>query len=102
MTNVNNTIIIPTVNNIRASFMLPPILHQRLVIASKQEDKSLSEMVRELLDRELTRREHIQIDRMYEELKAMDGVGEPGVTDASITVDEILYGENGAWRGSER
>lgn len=85
---------------VRASFVLPAALHQRLLIVSKQENKNLSEVVREILDRELAKREARKLDHMYQALKAMDGIGDPGITDASTTIDEVLYGENGAWRGS--
>jgi len=42
-----------------------------------------------------------RISRVYEGLRELDGVGEHGITDASETIDEVLYGENGAWRGSD-
>lgn len=85
--------------NIRASIMLPAALHQRLRMVSRQEDKPLSQVVREILDRELARREHERLDGMYRALKALDGAGGAGITDASTTIDEVLYGENGAWKG---
>ncbi len=85
---------------IRASFVLPAALHQRLLIASKQENKNLSEVVREILDRELAKREQSRLDQVYQGIREMSGIGDPGITDASTTIDEVLYGENGAWRGS--
>jgi len=45
-----------------------------------------------------------QIDhlkRMYDDLAELEGVGDPGITDASTTIDETLYGEHGAWRGQD-
>lgn len=50
---------------IRASFVLPAALHQRLLIASKQENKNLSEVVREILDRELAKREASRLDQTW-------------------------------------
>jgi hypothetical protein len=38
---------------------------------------------------------------MYEVLNQLEGIGPKGVTDASTTIDEVLYGEKGVWRGSE-
>jgi hypothetical protein len=32
---------------------------------------------------------------MYKVLRKLEGVGEPGVTDTSTTIDETLYGEKG-------
>jgi predicted DNA-binding protein len=81
-------------NKTRISFLLSPTLHQRLIIASKQEDKSLSELVREILEQELTRREQDRLEQTYEGLKAMDGVGESGISDASTTINEVLYGRS--------
>jgi len=85
--------------NIRASIMLPAALHHRLRMVSKQENKNLSEMVREILDWELARREHERLDRIYQGIRELAGMGERGITDASTTIDEVLYGENGAWKG---
>lgn len=39
------------------------------------------------------------ISRMYEDLRELKGIGDKSVTDASETIDEVLYGENGAWKG---
>lgn len=86
--------------NIRASIMLPAALHQRLRIVSKQENKNLSEVVREILDQELAKRERERLDGIYQGIREMTGIGERDITDASTTIDQVLYGENGAWRGS--
>ena len=37
---------------------------------------------------------------MYDVLKKLDGIGEKNVTDATETIDEVLYGKKGAWQGS--
>ena len=42
-----------------------------------------------------------QISRMYKGLRELKGIGDKSVTDASETIDEVLYGENGAWKGSD-
>lgn len=41
------------------------------------------------------------ISKIYEGLRELKGIGEKSVTDASETIDEVLYGENGAWKGSD-
>jgi hypothetical protein len=38
-------------------------------------------------------------DRMYDVLKVLDGMGGRHITDASTPINEVLYGENGAWKG---
>lgn len=39
-----------------------------------------------------------QVRRMYDTLKELDGAGGKGITDASTTINEVIYGENGAWK----
>lgn len=39
------------------------------------------------------------LDKMYATLRKWQGKGSHGITDASQTIDETLYGENGVWRG---
>ncbi|MCI0560770.1 MAG: hypothetical protein MN733_19990 [Nitrososphaera sp.] len=85
---------------IRTSFYLPDTLHQRLYWASKQVKKSISRLVQELLDESLAVQEKAQRQHMYAELRKLEGIGPKGITDASTTIDEVLYGEQGAWRGS--
>ena len=86
---------------IRTSLFLPEQLHQRLVFVARQEQMNLSELVRELLDRALAREEKTKPRQMYQVLKELDGKGEPEITDASTTIDAVLYGEAGAWKGSD-
>lgn len=85
---------------IRTTLLLPETLHQRLLLAARNEDTSVSRLVRNLLDTALARREKKRIDHMYNILKKLDGIGEKDITDASETIDEVLYGQKGAWRGS--
>lgn len=84
----------------RTSFILPDTLYQRLMIVAKQDGKSVSALMRELLDKALAKREEKRIKHMYSVLKELDGIGGNEITDASTTIDEVLYGEKGAWRGS--
>ena len=37
---------------------------------------------------------------MYKVLDEMNGAGDPTLVDTSTTIDDVLYGENGAWRGT--
>lgn len=50
--------------------------------------------------RRVSKLEAKRLDRMYEELKKLEGIVKDPITDASSTIDEVLYGENGAWKGS--
>ena len=84
---------------LRTSLYLPATLHQRLQVASRQSKKSISRLVQDLLDKALREDEEKRLDQMYEALRKMDGMIKDPVTDASTTIDEVLYGEDGAWRG---
>ena len=83
----------------RTSLVLPASLHQRLVLAAQQEKKKISSIVRDMLDAALAEREQAQLATMYQALNTLEGVGEPGVTDASTAIDETLYGDRS---GTER
>ena len=85
---------------IRTSLFLPNALHQRLHILSKRQRKTLSDVARELFEKSLASQEENAILRTYQALDALDGIGDPTVTDASTTINEVLYGEHGAWKGS--
>jgi len=41
---------------------------------------------------------HSEIRKMYKELKKLDGYIKSPIVNASTTIDEVLYGENGAWK----
>lgn len=86
---------------IRTSIVLPAPLYQRLSLLAKQDGKKLSELVRDLLDRSIAEQEQQQTAHMYQVLNEMDSMIKSDVTDASSTIDEVLYGERGAWRGTQ-
>lgn len=83
---------------IRTSLLLPVNLHQRLLIAAKEKNKTLSSFLRDTLNEVLTVDEEARIKHMYQTLRKLEGLGERGITDASITINETLYGEHGAWK----
>ena len=86
----------------RTSVYFPKPLHYRLQIAAREAKVSVSNFLAELADRELERREKAQLDLMYFELKKLSGIGPKGITNASTTIDELLYGDgpHAAWRGN--
>lgn len=43
-----------------------------------------------------------QLDALYAATRQVKGICKTPVSNASETIDELLYGENGAWRGSDR
>lgn len=85
---------------IRTTIYLSQSLHQRLRIVSQRKEKSVSDLVREAVDKAITEAEEAQLDSIYEAMAKMKGICKDPITDASTTIDEVLYGEKGAWRGS--
>lgn len=43
--------------------------------------------------------EQAKIEKMYDGLFTLKGTGKAGIKDTSTTIDEELYGEDGAWKG---
>jgi len=84
---------------IRTSILLPEALNQDLRITAKQEETSITDLMRELLDQALAARRKRQLIRTYEVLERLNGAGSKGLTDVSQKVDEVLYGAKGAWKG---
>lgn len=85
---------------IRTSLLLPATLHQQLVIAARKQGKNLSQLARELLDRALVENEQTRLQQVYDTLNQLDGFIDNPSTDTSQKIDDILYGEHGAWRGA--
>jgi hypothetical protein len=84
---------------IRTSLMLPAPLRQRLVILSRRRGQTFSELARDLFRQALTGEEKDSVAQTYQALDGLEGIGGEDVTDASTTIDAVLYGEKGAWRG---
>jgi len=70
-------------------------------MASKRKSKSVTELIRQALSKALVADEKVQIKRMYQALSKVEGIGQKGITDASTTINETLYGEHGAWKPRE-
>lgn len=76
----------------RTSVTLPKTLHQRLVMAAHYQNKKLTTFIRDLLGQALETQEQARVDRMYQDIAELKGVGPKGITDASTTIDNTLYG----------
>lgn len=59
----------------------------------------MSEITEEGINHVLEQYERQRVNRIYDGLKELDGIGDPRITDASTTIDETLYGERGVWKG---
>ena len=84
---------------IRTSMFFPVVLHERLKRVAKQEKKPVTGLVQELVDAGLKTREQPQLENIYAAWKRVCGIATGGENDLSVRIDELLYGENGAWRG---
>ena len=87
---------------LRRSVSFTPTLNYRIEFASKTRGQTVSAYIAEIMDRELATQEQSKLKQVYSGLQQLKGIGSKGDTDASRTIDETLYGEQGAWRGSER
>ncbi len=83
---------------IRTTIALPEPLYHHLIVTAKAERTSVAALVRELLSKTLITREEKQLDRVYQGLAQLQGIGSQDITDASTTINELLYGHQGAWR----
>ena len=86
-------------NTVRTTLMMPPALLERLKLFSRHEGKSMSEVVVQGVRHVLDEHEAARLERMYQALFALKGIIKEPMTDASTTIDETLYGENGVWKG---
>ncbi len=87
---------------IRTSIALPEPLYHHLTITAKAEKTSVAALVRELLSKTLIAREEKQLDRVYRGLEQLQGIGSQDITDASTTINDLLYGHQGGWRGGAK
>ena len=85
----------------RTTLYLPESLHQRLRMVGTLRKKSVSKLASDLLDKALTQEEESDLDRVYKGFEAMKGIAGKGSPNLSSSIDDILYGENGAWRGDQ-
>jgi hypothetical protein len=86
--------------NIRTTIVLSPLVLQSAKDFAAKKKKSLSEIIEEGVLELMKEEEQQRIKRMHEALSKLEGIGGSDITDASTTIDEVLYGEDGVWRGS--
>lgn len=79
---------------------LHPALLHRLKAFSEERGKTLSEIIELSVSRLIEQQEKDRLKQMYKGLFELAGMCKEPITDASSSIDEILYGENGAWKGS--
>lgn len=88
---------------VRTSVILSDSLHQRLILSARAEEKNVSELIRDILEQALVRKEEAQADRVYSALNSVRAIGKGEETeDISGNIDQILYGDHGAWQGRDQ
>lgn len=85
---------------LRTTFYLPEKLHKRIKKVSQRQQKSASELLRDILKKELPHLEQTNVADSYAAFEKLKGIAGNDKKDTSMTIDELLYGEKGAWRGS--
>lgn len=59
----------------------------------------MSRIVEDGIKTVIEKDQQAQLNQMYKTLRELDKAGGTGVTDASTTINETLYGKRGAWKG---
>lgn len=86
---------------LRTTLLLPEKLHQRITLRAKAENKKVAEVLRALLEKALETKEQAHLRHTYKALKKVQGICKENVTDASTTINQTLYGKDGAWKGQD-
>lgn len=68
----------------------------RLKQASKKQNTSVSKMTEAILDKTLAKYEAADLEQIYRAFESLKGIGGTDITDASTTINEVLYGAKGA------
>lgn len=87
-------------HTIKTTLTFSPVFLQKLRQHARKNKTSMSRTIEERLHRIITEEEQRELQRTYHALDQLFGIGSHGITDASQTIDETLYGENGVWKGS--
>lgn len=85
--------------SVRTTILMQPGLFKRLKIYSAQRGRPVSEIIEKAVRQVIEQDEHERLNRMYDGLFELAGRGKSNITDASSSIDETLYGEQGAWKG---
>lgn len=87
---------------LRTTLYLSETTHLRLKQASKKQNTSISKLTEAILDKTLARNEAADLERIYRAFESLEGIGGTNITDASTTINEVLYGAKGVWHDDAR
>lgn len=87
---------------VRTTVYLPKKIHKMAKESADRGNKSLSQFTVESLKKSLDTN-YVHATDAFKATEEMIGlVKDTNVSDASTTINEYLYGENGVWRGSNK
>lgn len=86
-------------STVRTSITLPVDLLHRLRQTATATNSTFSGLVRTLLEQGVVFQEKSTLANTYAALSNVMGISDADISDASVTINETLYGENGAWKG---
>ena len=87
------------VTTIRTTLTMRPALFERLKQFARDQDTPMSHVVEKGISQLIEQHEQARLDKMYQGLFELSGMIKDPLVDASSTIDEVLYSENGTWRG---
>ena len=89
-------------NTIKTTITLNPQTFTRLKTFTTRNNYNMSQVIETGINQVIDEVEKDRPQKMWAHLKKMKGAGKASNPElAQQSVDEILYGDNGAWRGSE-
>ena len=86
---------------VKTTMNFSPAFHIRLKMAAEQAGKPMAQLVEEKLAPVLNEQEAAKLKRMYDGLFELEGMCKDPITDASTTIDEVLYGAGSQQEGSD-
>lgn len=71
----------------------------RLKLVSRRKRTPVSAIIQEAVQTALDREDTPHLETLYQQLSSLVGMIKEPLPDASSSIDELLYGENGVWKG---
>lgn len=87
------------VRTAKTTLLFSPGFLRNLKRLAREQRKSMSRLVEDELNPVFQNREKRKLSKMYSAIRKWQGSGSPGITNASQTIDETLYGASSGWKG---
>ena len=85
----------------RTSITMNSTVLERLRVFAQRHNQTISQVIENVVVEVIDAPTQTQKGERYSALFKLKGVGKSDPKLKNMSVDEILYGDNGAWRGSE-